>query len=51
MSFLTNDRQLLKKKYNKIWDKISNIMKKRYSTNPVYTEKYIKPKIKSNEGE
>ena len=36
--------------YNKVWDKISNIMLKGFDSEPVYTEKYLKNKIKSYDG-
>ena len=36
------------KKYNDIWEKVSNIIKKEFDSNPVYNEKYIKTKIKSS---
>ena len=33
------------KVYNKVWDKISNIMQKRFHSKPVYNENYLKTKI------
>ena len=38
------------KKYNKIWEKISNIMNTEFDSEPVYgdNDKYIKTKIKSH---
>ena len=45
MSFLIKDDKLLEK-YNKIWKKVSNIIKEEFDSNPVYHEKYIKTKIK-----
>ena len=42
-------RKLLKA-YNKVWDKISNIMQKGFDSEPVYNEKYLKTKIKSYDG-
>ena len=30
------------KKYNEIWDKVSNNIKKEYANEPVYSEKYLK---------
>ena len=36
----------LLKKYNEIWDIISNILKKGFDSEPVYNDKYIKSKIK-----
>ena len=38
------------KKYNEIWEKVKNSIKKEYYSEPVYNEKYIKPKIKSYNG-
>ena len=37
-------------KYNKIWDKISNSIRKRFDREPVHNEKYLKAKMKSYEG-
>ena len=37
-------------KYNKIWVKISNSIRKRVDREPVHNEKYLKTKIKSYEG-
>ena len=47
MSFKVSDNKLLKK-YNKIWEKISNLMKLEFDSKPVYGDnvKYIKTKIK-----
>ena len=42
---LINDDEL-RKKYNKIWDKVSNSIKKEFETKPVYNQKYLKNKIK-----
>ena len=49
MSFLIKNDELLKK-YNKIWDKVSNFMKKGFDSEPVYKDKYLKTKMKSYEG-
>ena len=51
MSFKVGDNKLLKK-YNKIWEKISNLMKIEFDSEPVYGDgdKYIKTKIKMYEG-
>ena len=46
MSFLNKDEKLLEK-YNEIWKKISNIIKKEFDNKPVYNKKYLKTKIKS----
>ena len=46
MSFLIKDNEQLEK-YNEIWDKVRNTIKKRCYSEPVYNEKYLKTKIKS----
>ena len=45
MSFLVQNEELLEK-CNKIWDKVSNIMKKGFGSEPVYGNKYFKVKTK-----
>ena len=47
MFFKVNDNKLLKK-YNKIWEKISDLMNIEFDSEPVYGDgdKYIKTKIK-----
>ena len=47
MSFKVSDNKLLKK-YNKIWEKISNLLNIEFDSHPVYDDgdKYIKTKIK-----
>ena len=47
MSFKVSDNKLLKK-YNKMWEKISNLMDIGFDSEPVYGDgdKYIKAKIK-----
>ena len=47
MSFKVDDNKILKK-YNKIWEKISNLMNKEFDSEPVYgdDDKYIKIKLK-----
>ena len=45
MSFLIKDDELLEK-YNEIWKKLKNIIKKEFDSEPVYNEKYVKGKIK-----
>ena len=47
MSFKVNDNKLLKK-YNKIWQKICNLLNIEFDSGPVYGDgdKYIKKKIK-----
>ena len=37
------------KKNNKIWYKVSNIYKKRFDNEPVYSAKYLRTKLKSVE--
>ena len=36
--------------YNRICNKVSNLMKKGFTSEPVYNEKYSKTKIKSYDG-
>ena len=47
VSFKVNDNKLLRK-YNKIWEKISNLLNIKFDSQPVYGDgdKYIKTKIK-----
>ena len=42
---MIKDDELLQK-YNEIWDKVSDTMKKGFDSEPVYNEKYLKTKIK-----
>ena len=37
-------------KYNEIWDKVSNSMKKVFDSEPVYNEKNLKTQITPHEG-
>ena len=37
-------------KYNEIWEKVENSIKKEFYSEPVYSEKYLKDKIKSYNG-
>ena len=46
MTFLVKDDKVLEK-YNEIWKKVKNI-KKEFDSEPVYSEKYVKAKVKSN---
>ena len=46
MSFLIKNDELLEK-YNEIWQKVKNSIKKEFDSKPVYYEKYLKAKIKS----
>ena len=50
MSFKVDDNKLLKK-YNKIWEKISNLMNIEFGSEPGYgdNDKYIKTKMKMYE--
>ena len=47
MSVFIKDDELLEK-YNEIWKKASNSIKKEFDSEPVYDEKYWKTKIKSD---
>ena len=49
MSFMIKDHELLEN-YNKIRDKVCNTIKKEFDTESVYSEKYLKAKLKSYEG-
>ena len=49
MSFLIKDDELIEK-YNEIWGKIKNSIKKELDSEPVYNEKYLKAKIKPYNG-
>ena len=46
MSFLADDKELLKE-YTKAWEKIRDLIGKKFDAEPVYGYKYIKTKIKS----
>ena len=35
----------LSKKYNEIWEKVTSIIYKKFDSDPVYNEKYIKTKV------
>ena len=50
MYFLIQDDELLEK-YNEIWEKVKNSINKKFDSEPVYNEKYVKAKIKSYNGE
>ena len=47
MSFKVTDNELLKK-YNKIWERVGNLLSIKFDSEPVYgdNDKYIKTKIK-----
>ena len=47
MTFSIKDDKVLEK-YNEIWKKVQNIIKKEFDSEPVYSEKYLKAKVKSN---
>ena len=47
MSFLTDNNEFLER-YTKIWEKISNLIKKQFDSDPVYNNKYINTKIRSS---
>ena len=49
MSFLIKDEELLEK-YNEIWKKVKNIIKREFDSEPVCNEKYLKAKIKPYNG-
>lgn len=44
MNSMVNDKKLLTK-YNKRWNKVSNLLKKQFDSEPVYDKRYIKTKI------
>ena len=46
MSFLIKNEEFLKK-YNEIWDKVSNTIEQGFDSESVYNELYLKTKIKS----
>ena len=45
-TFLIKDDELLEK-YNEIWEKVRNITKNEFDSEPVYNKKYLRTKIKS----
>ena len=47
VSFKVNDNKLLRK-YNKIYERVSNLLSMKFDSEPVYgdSDKYIKTKIK-----
>ena len=49
ISFLIKGDELLEK-YNEIWEKVKNSIKKEFDSQPAYNEKYLKAKIKSYNG-
>ena len=49
ISYLIKNNKLLEK-YNEIWKKVNNTIKKEFDSNPVYIKKYLRTKIKSYKG-
>ena len=49
MSVLLKDDELFEK-YNETWEKVENSHKKEFVSELIYSEKYLKAKIKSNKG-
>ena len=46
MPFLTDNDEFLER-YSKIWEKISDLIDKKFDSDPVYNNKYINTKIRS----
>ena len=46
MSFLTDNNKFLER-YTKIWEKISDLIDKKFGSDPVYNNKHINTKIRS----
>ena len=46
MSFLTDNNEFLKR-YTKIWEKVSDLIDKKFDSEPVYNNEYINTKIRS----
>ena len=46
VSFVADDEELLKE-YTKVWEKIRDLIGKKFDSEPVYDGKYIKTKIRS----
>ena len=46
MSFSTDNNEFLER-YTKIWEKISDLIDKKFDSDPVYNNKYINTKIRS----
>ena len=49
MSFLIKGNEF-QEKYNQVWDKVSNAIKKGFDSGPVHNEKFLKIQMKSDEG-
>ena len=45
MSFVTNNNEFLER-YTAIWEKISDLVNKKFDSDPVYNNKYINTKIR-----
>ena len=46
MSFFTNNNEFLER-YTAIWEKISDLVNKKFDSDPIYNNKYINTKIRS----
>ena len=46
MSFFTNNNEFLER-YTAIWEKISDLVNKKFDSDPIYNKKYINTKIRS----
>ena len=46
MSFFTTNNEFLER-YTAIWEKISNLVNKKFNSDPIYNNKYINTKIRS----
>ena len=46
MSFFTDNNEFLER-YTAIWEKISNLVNKKFDSDPIYNNKYINTKIRS----
>ena len=44
MNLLVHDEETLEK-YNTVWDKINNLFKKEFDSEPVYNDKYVKARV------
>ena len=47
MSFFTTNNNEFLENYNAIWEKISDLINKKFDSDPLYNNKYIKTKIGS----
>ena len=46
MSFFTNNNEFLER-YTAIWEKVSDLVNKKFDSDPIYNNKYINTKIRS----